>query len=155
MTTEAIKLLLAAFAMLVTQLWKMWKPEAAAVNAKWIAITLVIVGAVVNTVSFLAMNDPIVANNNWDAGLKVIFAVLEGASLGAVAVGLYEFGNGVNGFSSTQRLLARKHGAVTQTTIDTKTVDAETLKATGVEVSEVTVEVGNTTTKKSTKKTPK
>lgn len=155
MTTEAIKALLAILAGLITQLWKMWKPESAAANAKWIAITLVVSGVVLNTLSFLALNNPIVANNNWDAALKIIFAVIQGAMLGAFPVGLYEFSNSTNILSSINQLLAYKLGVVTTTTVNTATVEAEPLKAAGIEVSESTTEVGDVTTKKSTKKTPK
>lgn len=101
--------LIPAIFLLVTQLIKYADPVWFEKVSRWVGLSLVGLGAALNVLWALSEETFVGVDNTATLILMVLFVVLEGAILGASAVGIYTVGKeaDVPGFETSSELVAK------------------------------------------------
>lgn len=86
----AIKVLFTIALALGTQFFKERKPEVFLQYKNWVTIILIAIAAIINTIQYFALNQPIFVSSIFALVIIVFNQLIAGAAMGASSTGLYE-----------------------------------------------------------------
>ena len=149
MTDEIVKVAIAGFIMILTQLWKEFRPTQAEQDKKYIAVVAITISGIMSVLAYLAVNNPIVASNTYEVIVLLFGQLISGALLGAAAVGMYSSAKAFSLVRSVDEILVAKTNLVASGDV---TVSVPQV---GDDIKNIEVKVTDVQAKKLKAKTPK
>lgn len=136
-TDVVVKAAIAAAIVIVTQLWKEYRPEQADQDKKHIALMATILSGVFTALGYVALNAPLPdVNNGYQFAVVLFVQFVTGAMTGLTAVGGYKVLSSYGALRSVNQILVAKTPVVATVEV-TSMVPELTVSA---EVTETTIQ---------------